>query len=214
MDSASEVQLMNEAPKEQTPQDLTDRPTLLGGGISKKDTVRLSRRSEEALNSLEGINFRLRQIGLFASLFTFSNLLLIFASLSLSSIGYFNTLRRVGLIMIAITTVALALVTVHEYMRKMGDTLFEEINDDLQRGIRVSIQSSSIHSKTVKSRAAKRPSKQPVRKNFPVEAKYVLKGFARAADLPLIPGKFGPGVYALINIALLLASFLLPRPMY
>ena len=91
------------------------------------------------------------------------------------------------------------LVTVvhHEYLRRLGDALFEEISDEFQRPMMKSVPEESEFGPPPND----------------LDARVALRSFSSTADLPLIPGKFGPGIYALINIGLLILEFfLIGRP--
>lgn len=90
-----------------------------------------------------------------------------------------------------------------ELLRKRGDVLFKEISDELQWNVRFSKRSRSIqptsnqnvlgdHDQPVQSRT-KRPE---------LATRVMLRSYANAADLPLVPGKFGPLFYVVVNAGL------------
>ena len=85
---------------------------------------------------------------------------------------------------------AIILVSIYEYLRKKGDVLFEEISDEL----RWDVSGKSVS-------GAEKPA---------LEIRVTLRSFARAADLPLVPGKFGPVLYVLFNLTILLVQFVFP----
>ena len=94
--------------------------------------------------------------------------------------------------------VALLILVLYERLRKRGDALFEEISDEFQSYIALGGTEEKVASTDY------RP---------PLGWRVVLRSFARTTDLPLVPGKFGPAVYAAINMALaiLQAYFLFVR---
>ena len=80
----------------------------------------------------------------------------------------------------------LILAVVYETLRKRGNVLFEEISDELQW---------NVQGGGAKPLAEKRPD---------LNARLVLRTFARASDMPLFPGKLGPALYVILNLVLLL----------
>lgn len=46
---------------------------------------------------------------------------------------------------------------------------------------------------------------------IPMDARGVMRAFSSACDLPLVPGRFGPHVYGLINVVMPLLAFLIVR---
>jgi hypothetical protein len=88
---------------------------------------------------------------------------------------------------ISITALTILWIVLYEAMRKRGETLFEEVSDELQWNVR-------------KESQAKYP---PADDRPMLNARIALRSFARATDLPLVPGKYGPGFYATINFVML-----------
>lgn len=82
-----------------------------------------------------------------------------------------------------------------DQLRREGETLFEVISDEL-------------HAKTDSNYS---DSEREQGKQISIWAKYVLREFSRNSDVPLIPGKFGPGILCLVN---LLLAFLLTGPFH
>jgi hypothetical protein len=84
---------------------------------------------------------------------------------------------------------SVAALIVRDTMRKTGESLFEELSDEVQWFV--------LHEKyqLAKGVEAVRP---------PLEIRYELRRFARNTDLPLISEPAGTAVYALLNLALLL----------
>jgi len=83
----------------------------------------------------------------------------------------------------------LVVIVVFENLRKGGDALFEKISDELHWYLGYRKQKDN-------GTAAN--------DGQPLDARLVLRAFARAADLPLIPGKFGPAIYAGVNVVIAL----------
>lgn len=75
-----------------------------------------------------------------------------------------------------------------ETRRKLGDVYFKELSDEIQAQRRFA-----------ESSPAGRPK---------LSARIALRSFAETADLPLIPGKYGPVSYILINLAVWLAALI------
>ena len=94
----------------------------------------------------------------------------------------------------AIAAVAILLVVVHEFLRKRGDAVFEEVSDELQW------DTTGRRKTTEAGYAGSRPL---------LDARITLRSFASSSDLPLVPGKLGPAFYATLNILVLLVSALM-----
>lgn len=77
-------------------------------------------------------------------------------------------------------TMALISVILFERARKDGDGAFQELSNLFQG--------------------------EPVSVDEGLAMRVELRRFAAASDLPLVPGKVGPGIYAAANLALLIAS--------
>lgn len=73
----------------------------------------------------------------------------------------------------------------HEIWRKRGDVLFEEISDEVERRTVV---------------IAKEPEFEEEKPALLLRARLALRDFSHASDLPFIPGKFGPTIYAAVNL--------------
>ena len=141
------------------------------------------------LGRLRHLSSQLNVSGQFVMYLTVLNIVL---TLSLLASGCRNgdfaqvLCTQVGL---ALGIGALSLTVACERLRRRGDVLFQEISDELQWDIRASTADSG------KGIASERP---------PLDARMILRTFARAGDLPLVPGTFGPAVYAAINLLILL----------
>lgn len=153
-----------------------------------------------ALSRLEYITSRLRLRGKLVFAFTLMNLIsIIFYYLFLSWLkdGLIFTPAN-QLIIFQIIQFLFALLAsygagMYEVWRKRGDALFEEVSDEMEwniRGARLS-EGGTI--------ARERPN---------IEVRATLRTFARASDMPFIPGRLGPAIYIAVNLVLLFVSFL------
>lgn len=86
---------------------------------------------------------------------------------------------------VLIPVCALFLLIIYEFMRKKGNTLFSEISDELEWNL-----------KTGESRD-ETPS---------INARIILRSFVNASELPFFRGKYGAGIYLLINVVSLIFS--------
>lgn len=86
---------------------------------------------------------------------------------------------------------SISALIVRDTMRKTGESLFEELSDEVQWFV--------LHDKgrDAKGLDSARP---------PLEIRYELRRFARNTDLPLISGSAGTTIYALLNLTLLLVG--------
>jgi hypothetical protein len=172
----------------------SSEPESVSKRLAIREANRLPKQISDILLRLERLTLRLRLFGLFGFLCTGTNLLLLFVTL-LGPRFYGSSTKLITTVMLEVTVVALLIVTSHEYLRKSGDSLFEEISDDLQKNVR----SKDLRLQKTKARASKN--------KVPNSARYTLRAFAKGADLPLIPGRFGPAIYAGINLVLLFLHY-------
>jgi hypothetical protein len=101
----------------------------------------------------------------------------------------------VTLVLIAASALQALLISVFfESRRKQGDVLFKEISDELQWHVRFERE------KNVKASLAPTIVSQAPEHRPGFDARLVLRSFAQTSDLPLVPGAYGPLVYAVINI--------------
>lgn len=148
------------------------------------------------LDQLEIISSRMRSDGYLVSVFTLLNLLALLA-LRFNFLALYKAdllaykFLQIGQIGFAVF--ALANAVLYETLRKRGDAMFEEISDELQWNIRGAKSSGGA------DLVDERPN---------LQARIILRTFARASDLPLIPGKFGAGIYAAVNLFALFVEFL------
>jgi len=90
----------------------------------------------------------------------------------------------------------LLIVALFESYRRRGDALFEELSDEFLWNNSTSRRRSSDSY----------PESRP-----PLEIRLLLRSFTRAADLPMVPGRFGPAVYAAFNLLITLWTVLYIR---
>lgn len=142
----------------------------------------------DSLGDLRTITRLLQRYAFLALVFTILNFGALIVSVCFrffSFSGILNTASRFIIeiyVPILLTLTAVLTIVRYEILRKRGDALFEEISDELQWNIK---------------RAVSTTEERPM-----LTARVALRSFARATDLPLIPGKFGPGLYATINFLL------------
>jgi hypothetical protein len=152
---------------------------------------------DSGLRQLERISGRLRLLGLIIILLTALN----YGALAFTMLGFAlhgSASLVTFLLMYAVSSSIAVFITIFTYesQRKQGDTLFEEISDELQWHIR-----------------QKHPGVQPVIPDDrpSLSARVILRAFARSTDLPFVPGKFGPTVYAVVNIFVLFLALYFVR---
>jgi hypothetical protein len=103
--------------------------------------------------------------------------------------GYYFGNRFLALLAASFAVVALALVLVYDRIRRRGDASFEEISDEFQWYL---------------SRPTVEGSVTP-----PLDVRIALRTFARTSDLPLVPGRFGPAIYAVVDIVVAVTTVLM-----
>jgi hypothetical protein len=148
-----------------------------------------------SLSDLRFISRRLQRYGFIALIFTVLNFASLILNLSLRflPLGTLTAIFFAFYLPLIVTVTALVAIVRYDSLRKRGDALFEEISDELQWNVRQNL------TETI---ARERPE---------LNARVALRSFARATDLPLIPGKYGPGIYATINFVILFLSYYLVR---
>lgn len=155
-----------------------------------------------SLDNLERISLRLRMYGNLVFLLTLIDILLV-VFITLGIRYFYGLTLRTGPFLTIFATVnfvaTLCTVVLYEYLRRKGDAYFEEISDELQWNVGYRRRTSNPD---------KNADETP-----PLQIRVILRSFARTTDLPLIPGKFGPAIYAGINVvlALFLLSSLVTR---
>ena len=160
--------------------------------LNKKTLIPAQSNIEQYLTSLQKTTLNLRVLGLQILLLTVLNLSGVLAMTS----HIFQNQRGVLLtstdILIGVIVLSAAF---HDAMRRRGDVLFEEVSNELHWGGK---ESSDVTGSEAKH--SDRPT---------LDARITLRSFAYASDLPLIPGKFGPGIYIVVNLFFLFLSWFL-----
>ena len=148
---------------------------------------RPSRLDPFAIEKLEDIAEGLRLSGLCVAWSTTVNLFLLFtrAFATKERLVWIGGLETVSALLVG-STVCIAIW--HDIRIRKGWALFEEISNEFEK---LSIRNGGL---------ADGLDADPAR-----EARIVLRRFASNSDIPLVPGKFGPGVYALANFLILAA---------
>lgn len=113
-----------------------------------------------------------------------------------SSVIRANVQNAQNLLIIAFSFALLGLLAslAFELVRKRGEVLFEELSDEYQWHIQRNYMARSVD---------KEPG--PIAKPE-LDIRISLRDFAKNADLLLVPGKFGPAIYALWNVALMVSA--------
>lgn len=176
-------------PCEETPMDLAER-------------AKSKRTLAQSLERLTRIGALLRWVGLLTFTFTCTNLVSVVLPLSPLPNLFELSSRTFSLLVLCSSALALISVVVYESLRKQGDSLFEEVSDELQWNIRKAGRKTTAGADYEATVADERPK---------LHTRIILRSFARATDLPLIPGKFGPAIYAGVNTLMLFIYFLSPR---
>ena len=138
---------------------------------------------DSSLRRLRHISSNLELTGLLLLGVTIVNVVL--ALLGLTGTSRFPRESNPAFLGLAMGMLALMLVTANERFRRIGEVLFQEISDELQWNTRAERVPPG------KGVASERP---------PLDTRIALRAFARAGDLPLVPGRFGLAIYAGLNI--------------
>jgi len=147
---------------------------------------------EDALVRLQRTTERLRLARIFASVLTSLNILgvLFMFELVTNMFGFVADSVKSFMVFTGFAALMnLVVIILFENLRKEGDRLFEKISDELHWYLGYRKQKDNG------TATNERP---------PLDARVILRAFARVADLPLIPGKFGPAVYAGVNVVIAL----------
>lgn len=146
-----------------------------------------------SLGDLRFITRQLQRYGFIALISTVVNFASLILSLSLRflPVGFHISIFIAFYLPLIVTVTAVMAIVRYDTLRKRGDALFEEISDELQW---------NVHQSVTETIARERPE---------LNARVALRSFARATDLPLIPGRYGPGIYATINFLILFLSYYL-----
>jgi hypothetical protein len=142
----------------------------------------------KAIERLEQISHGLRYLGQSLALISFVNFVAAVLAYGVAPKIFYNHESVVQLMLLgscAATLSALVLAVRFETRRKIGDVLFKEASDDLQ-----------WHSRFSEAVITLPPELRP-----DIKARIALRSFAETTDLPLVPGRFGPLVYILLNVS-------------
>jgi hypothetical protein len=149
---------------------------------------------EESVREVRFIARQLRLLGPLILLVTLGNMGVLLwgigRSVQLGHVGYQDTLTVTNIVIAMVTIAALGLF---ETLRKRGDAIFQELSDELQ-----------WHVGRLPFREA--PVERPM-----LDVRVTLRTFSAAAELPLVPGRFGGAVYAALNLIIAIASVFLFR---
>ena len=127
-------------------------------------------------------------------IFTFSLIGLVLSILPRTIYYYFyiEDVDVARLIVLPVSLMAMCLIVAYEYKWRAGRAIFEEISDEFQW--RKHSESRDVSSDEESDESA------------PLDARIALREVARTTDLPLLPGRFGPAIYMLVNIAAIAAT--------
>lgn len=151
----------------------------------------------DVLLELERLNVRLRRLGLLLVILTCAGLVILlgvnslFKTFSSSRPDFWLLLSS-----LALSGAAFIAAAIHDVWRKRGDTLFDEVSDEVQRGIHASPTGDLMFTGG---------------QDMQQRVKVALRVSANVSDLPLVPGKFGPTVYAVINLLLFVIALFFLR---
>jgi hypothetical protein len=155
--------------------------------------------ASDYIQRLSEISIRLRKFGRIVFSLTFINLIstcaviLFFVGLEKSSMSNADVLLfwRLPLFISGFSFLCLIVTTFFfEKERRYGDTIFDEVVDELKWDITGS-------SKQI---ADERPN---------LDTRVILRSFLKSEELPLIPGRFGHVIYIAINFLLIIGITLL-----
>nr|VFK35206.1 MAG: hypothetical protein BECKMB1821I_GA0114274_11049 [Candidatus Kentron sp. MB]VFK77194.1 MAG: hypothetical protein BECKMB1821H_GA0114242_11089 [Candidatus Kentron sp. MB] len=137
------------------------------------------RNRDQAISELEHISGKMRITSMLIMLTTVVNIMLtLWITYGMSTL---NLSRReiYELVHVAwfCTIFAIIVVLLFDFFKRKGDACFEELSDELHG------------------------SKVP-NEDFSLSARIVMRSYSKYASLPLIPGQFGPGIMAGVNILL------------
>ena len=172
-----------------------------------RDIERIRARSQFLARQLKHLAFgarRLRFLGFTICLLTLLNSALLFLYPTITRYRLIDPFERLGYlarfaipISVPIVTIASVLgLALYEGMRKQGESLFEEVSDELH-GHRIGAATPLA---VAQATSAEKVQAEADLDQTIFRLRVKLRQFARASDLPLIPGKFGPAVYAVINL--------------
>jgi len=146
----------------------------------------------DSLRRISRITSRIRHANSLVALLTLGNLaaaIFVIVNPRITQTNYFVA----EAVMASVTCLATALLMlgVQERWRKVGEVLFEEISDELQW--------FAVSDKAISST---KPMGMPR-----LDHRIILRQFAKTTDLPLVPGKHGGAIYALVNLLVGIFSY-------
>ncbi len=150
----------------------------------------------DALSKIERVSQALQRFSVVVLSATIISFVVLFAALLIGERQRwgFNWLAAWSLLL---GCIALYGCASHEMWRRRGDGLFEEISDEVERRVVAVAGGLMFEGES----------------DLLLRVRKALRDFTRAGDLPFIPGKFGPTVYAAVNllipILILFSSYLL-----
>lgn len=152
---------------------------------------------EHGLLDLRKVSYRMARLSIMIAALTACNVAsFLFMAGSMARSGY--SAYQASFVVLGVSLVvggsALVAVVLFENLRKRGDVLFEEISDEFLW---------NAGSRSTESRVPSHPEERP-----PFNTRLYLRSYTRTADLPLFPGRIGPGLYAVVNLLTMVAAFL------
>lgn len=152
-----------------------------------------------AVGSLGKIGRDLRLSGVLLVLVTLATVVV---SLMLTATNFLHIIfvpRGIAFLLEVGTLLLSAVLAIRfESFKKRGDVLFKELSDELQWHVRFETGSDPF--------GKDRP---PPESRPGLNTRVVLREFAQSTDLPLIPGRYGPGLYVAINLMIMVGDFIL-----
>ncbi len=142
----------------------------------------------ESLFLLDKLTVRLRFLSIFVFTISLLNIASVLATIALMKFRFslLVAMNTTVIIMNAsLFVISLLAIVLYESLRRRGDAVFEEISDEIQWDVGYRDRETS----------EKQGDQSP-----PIVARVMLRNFARTTDLPLVPGKFGPAIYAAVNV--------------
>ena len=150
------------------------------------DDIKQSER-KEALSKLEVLTNKLRFTSKLIMAFTFLGTFFAFAAVSIILYPYADFIK-ICLIIITIFSCITAILNTlkFDYLRKEGDAYFEELSDELH-GAKILNEKDTTYLANNSE-------------DFSLKARIIMRNYSNSLSLPLIPGRYGPGVIAGVNL--------------
>jgi hypothetical protein len=139
------------------------------------------------LARLAALSSRLRMSGLLMAILTIFNLAILMVAVFISY--YFFSISVGRVVAISITFTATLVALLFDRLRAHGDVIYEELVADIQRA-------PVFRADDSQGRVA-----------LPdIGVRLAMREFASAEDAPLVPGRFGPLAYVVLNLAIAIAQ--------